>query len=107
MFNVGSGAGPILIPSLAATLFVTSITFGFGSTLAPMILLVTSTVLLIYTYSLHRTQFVADYKYSTWQDSLRPMAPFVLVGLVLVLAYGMFAMSSENFVGGARRASRR
>jgi len=107
MFNVGSSAGPILIPSLAATLLVTSITFGIGSKLAPMVLLVTATVLLLYTYSLHRTQFVADYKYSTWQDGLRPMAPFVLVGLVLTLAYGMFALQSETFVGGARRLSRR
>jgi len=103
MFNVGSGAGPILIPSLAATLLVTSITFGVGSKLAPMILLVAATVLLVYSYSLHRTQFVADYKYSTWQDSLRPMAPFVIVGIVLALAYGAFALQSENFIGGARR----
>lgn len=107
MFNVGSGAGPILIPSLAATLLVTGITFGVGSRLAPIILLVTATILLMYTYSLHRTQFVADYKYSTWQDSLRPMAPLVLVGLVLTLAYGMFALQSENFVGGSRRFTKR
>ena len=106
MFNVGSGAGPILIPSLAATLLVTSITFGIGSRLAPMILLVTATALLIYTYSLHRTQFVADYKYSTWQDALRPMAPFVLFALVLSLAYGAFALRSETFIGGARRIRR-
>ena len=107
MFNVGSGAGPILIPSLAAILFITSFTFGIGSQLTPLVLLVASTVLLLYTYSLHTTQFVADYKYSTWQDSLRPMAPFVLVGLVLVLSYGMYALTStEKIMGGARRFRR-
>jgi len=104
MFGVGSGAGPLLIPSLAVTLLVTSITFGIGSKLAPMILLVTSTILLIYAVMLNRSQFVADYKYSSWQDSLKPMGPFVLVALVLTLAYGAFAIQSETFmVGGVRR----
>jgi hypothetical protein len=104
MFGVGSAAGPLLIPSLAVTLLVTAITFGIGSRLAPMILLVTSTILLIYAVMLNRSQFVADYKYSSWQDSLRPMAPFVLVALVLTLAYGAFAMQSNTFmVGGKRR----
>lgn len=104
MFGFGSSPGPLLIPSLAATLLVTSITFGVGSKLAPIVLLVTASVLLVYTYSLHRTQFHADYKYSSWQDSLKPMAPFVLVALVLTLGYGAFAMRSETFIGGARRA---
>ena len=100
MFNSGSAN---LIASLAATLLMTSITFGIGSRLAPMILLVLATVLLFYSYSLHSTQFQADYKYSTWQDSMRPMAPFVLVAVVLALCYGAFAMRSDTFVGGARK----
>jgi hypothetical protein len=106
MFNVGSGAGPILIPSLAAILLITSFTFGVGSQLTPLILLVASTILLLYTYSLHTTQFMNDYKYSTWQDSLRPMAPLVLVGVVLALSYGMYALTTDKMVGG-RRFSRR
>jgi NADH:ubiquinone oxidoreductase subunit H len=93
----------LLIPILCGVLFLTGAAFAVGSTTAPLILLVTSTILLIYAYVLHRSQFENDYKNSTWQNGLRTFAPLVLVTVVLALGYGYFALTSESFMIGGRR----
>ena len=92
----------LLIPILCGVLFLTGAAFAISATLAPMILLVTSTILLIYAYVLHRSQFENDYKNSTWQNGLRTFAPLVMVTVVLALAYGYFAMTNESFMVGGR-----
>lgn len=106
MLEYGSGPGPILVPALAVTLFVTSAAFGIGSQAAPLFLLIGATVMMIYAYHLHSKQFAADYKYSTWENDMRPMAPFAMVGVVLVLLYGAFALTSETGFAGGRRGRR-
>jgi len=97
----------LLFPILGVSLFFTAIAFSVAATLAPMILLVSSTVILFYAYTLHRAQFANDYANSTWQNGLRSMAPLVMVATVLALGYGYFAMTSESFLVGGRRAGRR
>jgi hypothetical protein len=98
----------LLYVSLGVALVLSAISFLVASKTAPLVLLGTSTVLLIYAHAIHSKQYQADYKYSTWQAGLRPLAPLVLVGVVIMLAYGYFAMTSESFtVGGSRRIGRR
>jgi uncharacterized membrane protein len=97
----------LLIPILAVVLWLTATAFAFSASLAPAILLITSTALLAYAYTLHRSQFKDDYNSSTWQNGLRSMAPLVLVGLVLALGYGAFALTSPSFMIGGRRLSRK
>ena len=106
MLEYGSGPGPVLVPALAVTLFLTTAAFGLGSQLAPGILLVGATLMLLYSYKLHMAQFAADYKYSTWENDMRPVAPLAMAGVVLVLLYGAFAVTSENFMVGGRRGRR-
>ena len=92
----------LLIPGLGLVLVLTAASFFIASSIAPMFLLISSTVLLIYAYQLHRSQFNNDYKTSTWQSGLKPLAPLVLVAVVLVLGYGAIAMTTTSFVGGGK-----
>ena len=95
----------LLIPILAFVLFLTSVAFATAASMAPLVLLISSTVLLAYAYYMNQSQFKDDYKNSTWQNGLRPMGPFVMVGLVLLLGYGAFALTSTStgiMLGGRR-----
>lgn len=103
MLEYGSGPGPVLVPALAVTLFLTSTAFGLGSQMAPVVLLVGATIMLLFAYRLHVAQFAADYKYSTWENDMRPFAPFAMVGVVIALLYGAFALTSQDFMVGGRR----
>lgn len=103
MFSYGSNPTLALIGHLASALLVTSVVFWVGNPGAPVVLLGGSTLILIYAFFLHRAQFAADYKYSTWQEGFRPYAPITMFGLVLLLIVGGVSMTSENLVGGRRR----
>jgi Mn2+/Fe2+ NRAMP family transporter len=94
----------LLIPSLAVVLVTTALAFFVATSLAPLILLVTSSLVLLYAYSLHRAQFDGEYKNSTWQNNLRPMAALVLIGVVIALGAGYMFMTAP---GGATMGGRR
>jgi len=93
----------LLIPILCGVLILTAGAFATAASMAPLILLVSSTVLLVYTYFINRSQFRNDYNTSTWQNGLRTMGPFVMVAVVLALCYGAFALTSTSFMVGGRR----
>jgi len=90
----------LLIPGLCSVLLLTAFSFMFAASLAPIILLVTSKILLLITYSDHRNQFQSDYRNSTWQQILQPSAPFVLIGVVIILAAGFYIMDSTRTTSG-------
>jgi Na+/H+ antiporter NhaD/arsenite permease-like protein len=80
-------------------------TFQFTIFLQPTLLIVACVVLLLYFYNLNRTQFASDYKYSTWQNEIRPLRYFIMLIVFLVLCFGAYALQSETLVhsGGRRR----
>jgi hypothetical protein len=79
-------------------------TFQFTLAVQPVILVGLSLLLLLYFYGLNRSQFAADYKYSTWQIEFRPLRYVVILVIICILSYGAFAMQSEVFMhGGGRR----
>ena len=86
----------LLIPTLCSVLLLTALAFFFASKMAPMFLVITSTILLILSYSMHRSQFQSDYRNSTWQEGLRPFAPYVLAGVVILLGVGYYFMVSPD-----------
>jgi hypothetical protein len=88
----------LLIPTLCSVLLLTALAFFFASKMAPMFLVITSTILLILSYSMHRSQFQSDYRNSTWQEGLRPLAPFVLASVVILLGVGYYFMASADTV---------
>lgn len=52
---------------------------------------------------MHRSQFQSDYRNSTWQEGLRPFAPYMLVAVVIMLGAGYFFLVSPD--GGAAPAA--
>lgn len=95
----------LLIPTLCSVLLMTALAFLFASKMAPMFLLVTSTILLVLSYYTHASQFQSDYRNSTWQEGLRAFAPYVLILIVIGLASGyMFFKTPDNApaLGGRR-----
>lgn len=88
----------LLIPTLCSVLLLTALAFFFASKMAPMFLVITSTILLILSYSMHRSQFQSDYRNSTWQEGLRPLAPYVLAAVVILLGVGYYFMASSDVV---------
>jgi hypothetical protein len=45
---------------------------------------------------MHRSQFQSDYRNSTWQEGLRPFAPYVLVGVVIMLGAGYYMLQTPD-----------
>ena len=100
--------GQLLLPSLTLILIITGASFYFASNATPLVLLISSTILLMYAFMLHRSQFETDYKTASWMNGLKELGPLVMVGVVLLLAYGAFALNSTTFmVGGSRRGLRK
>ena len=64
-------------------------------------LMTLSTVALAAGIWWHWTQFAVDYKTSTWQESLRNYASYVMVGLVIIVSYAVYAffIASDTDVG--------
>lgn len=78
----------------------------YASTMAPMILVICSVLLLAYSIHLNRAQFASDYQYSTWQRGMRAFGPVILVCVALVAIYGGFALNSKSttvMLGGRKR----
>ena len=53
---------------------------------------------------MHRSQFQSDYRNSTWQEGLRPFAPYMLVAIVIMLGAGYFFLVTPD-AGSAPAAS--
>ena len=45
---------------------------------------------------MHRSQFQSDYRNSTWQEGLRPFAPYMLVAIVIMLGAGYFFLVTPD-----------
>lgn len=90
----------LLIPGLCSVLLLTAFSFMFAAQLAPTILLVTSTILLLITYTVHRNQFQSDYRNSTWQEMLQPSAPFILIAVLILLISGYYVMDGSKSTSG-------
>jgi hypothetical protein len=45
---------------------------------------------------MHRSQFQSDYRNSTWQEGLRPFAPYMLVAVVIMLGAGYFFLVTPD-----------
>lgn len=84
----------LLLPSLAALLLAVAIAFFALPQLAIPILIGASIVLLVVAEYVHWNQFgVSEYQRSTWQYNLRRYGTYVLIGAILLGAYGFYAMN--------------
>jgi len=53
---------------------------------------------------MHRSQFQSDYRNSTWQEGLRPLAPYVLAAVVILLGVGYYFMVTPDVAAAAEPA---
>ena len=90
----------IFIPGLTALLLLALMLFLVLPRLGTPILAILSLVLLVYAVNNHIQMFYSEYRYSTWQESLKPYASFLIVGVVLFLILGyvlyLFGIGSGN-----------
>ena len=96
----------LVLASVSGMLTLISACFYFGYSQTPTVLAVCSSILLLYTYTLHRSQFKTDYKTTDIHRDLRRLWPLVFIGVVGVLVYGGYALVSTSpgyVIGGKRK----
>lgn len=85
----------LLLPSLVALLVAIAISYFVLPMLAPSILIGGSGVLLAVAIYLHYKQFgVVEYERSTWQNNLKAFGSWIMLGAVLLGAYGFYSMNA-------------
>ena len=90
----------IFIPGFTALLLLALFLFLVLPRLGTPILAILSLILLTYAVSNHMQMFYSEYRYSTWQEALKPYAGFVIMGVVFFLILGyvlyLFGIGSGN-----------
>jgi hypothetical protein len=92
----------LVLPSLVALLVGVSIAFFVLPRLAPTILVGGSAVVLGLALYFHYSRFGRiEYEQATWQYNLKQFGSWIMVGAVLLGAYGFYAMNNGSApVGG-------
>ena len=87
----------ILIPSLSLILLTVAFIFFTFPRLAPTVLVGGSVAVLAIAIYMHYSRFgTMEYEKATWYYSLRKYASFVMVGIILLGAYGFWAMNQQS-----------
>ena len=87
----------LLIPSLGIVLLAVAIAFFVLPQLAPAILVTGSAITLVVAMYLHWSKFgTMEYERATWQFNLRKYSSYVMIGAIMLAAYGFYAMNSTN-----------
>lgn len=84
----------LLIPSLVALLVGVAVAFFILPSLAPAILVAGGGFAILAAFLVHRAEFGRrEYDQATWQYNLRKYGSYVMVGAILLGAYGFYAMN--------------
>jgi hypothetical protein len=87
----------LLIPSLAALLLAVAIAYFVMPNYAPPVLIGAGVILLVVAEYIHWSQFgVSEYERATWQYNLRKYGSYVIIGAVLLGAYGFYTMNQSG-----------
>lgn len=83
------------MPSLVMLLLGVAIVYFWIPTFAPPMLIAGSIVVLALALYIHIKQFGrTEYEQSTWQHNLRNYSSFVILGAILLGAYGFYALNN-------------
>ena len=89
----------LFIPSLLLFLVSILISFLFVPKATPLIVSILSLVFLAYGVYDHYKMFAAEYRLSTWQQSLKLYAPAVMIGSIIIfIIYGILAFYTKGAV---------
>lgn len=87
----------LFVPSLVFLLAGVAIAFFVIPTIAPVMLITGSVIVLLGALYLHYSRFgVMEYERATWQYNLRKYANWVIAGAILLGAYGFYAMNQTG-----------
>jgi hypothetical protein len=87
-------------------IFLVGAAFFLVPKIAPFILVIISTILLVAVGYLHYKQFgVSEYERNTWVDKLRDQSPYILFGGILLIAVIVYYLSSFTSSGSFVQAS--
>ena len=92
----------IFIPSLALLLFAVAIAYFILPKFAPQILLSSSAFVLAAAIFMHWKQFgVSEYERATWIYKIKDYSAYILIGIVILGAYGFYAMNNWSGSSGS------
>jgi hypothetical protein len=77
---------------LLVAVLVGLLTYVIVPRIPTVILMISSLILLSGAIWWHWSQFSVDYRTSTWQESLRQYASYVVLLLVILVSYGVYAL---------------
>ena len=87
----------LFLPGLGLILLCVAIAFFVMPMLAAPMLITGSIVMLVLSLYMHYNQFWrTEYEQSTWQYNLRQYSSYVMVGAILLGAYGFYAMNQQG-----------
>lgn len=93
----------LFIPSLTFLLVAVAIAYFVFPALAPPLLIGGSAFVLIGAVYLHYSRFgVMEYERATWQYNLRKYSNWVIMGAILLGAYGFYAMNNQSESSGSQ-----
>lgn len=72
------------IPGLLLFLVSIAITFALAPRFTPLVVAVLSVAFLAYGVYDHYKMFAAEYRLSTWQESLKIYAPAIMIGAIII-----------------------
>lgn len=87
------------IPSIFIFLVAIGTSFALAPRLTPIVVAVLSIGLLVFAVHSHYKMFAAEYRLSTWQDSLKIYAPALMIGAIIIfIIYSIIALFSKGEV---------
>jgi hypothetical protein len=87
----------LFFPSLSLLLLAVAFVYFWMPAFAPPLLIAGSVIMLVAAVYVHISQFGrTEYEQSTWQYKLRQYSSWVIVGAILLGAYGFFAMNTAS-----------
>ena len=87
----------LMMPSLVILLLGVAVTYFVLPNFAPPLLIIGSIIALLGAMYVHWNQFGRmEYEQATWQYNLRAYGSYVLIGVVLLGAYGFYAMNQAG-----------
>lgn len=87
------------IPSIFIFLVAIGTSFALAPRLTPIVVAILSIGLLVFAVYSHYKMFAAEYRLSTWQDSLKIYAPALMIGAIIIfIIYSIIALFSKGEV---------
>ena len=87
------------IPGLLLFLLAVIVSFLVAPRFTPLVVAILSIVLLSYGVYDHYKMFAAEYRLSTWQQSLKIYAPAIMIGaIILFIIYAILAFFTNGSV---------